>query len=474
MKRIIALVEVTSLLLLMLILPACTGEGDNPDTTVSSTTTTVGHQVGETTTDAGQTVKTTTTAENDTTTADTGNITTGDSVPQKTTTTITTVTSTTFVNAEAAVAMQDIYDTGKKLGVSEAVLSKSLLAEGNMARVASVMKRAIKGENIRLGVIGGSVTQGSGSTAGNAYAQVMLNWWKKTFPQATFTLVNAGIGSTNSIAGAYRIQGDLLDYEPDLIVVEYAVNDGISTECGESYENVVRKAMNSGAAVVLLFLCHKNGTTCQSIQKQTGKHYQLPMISFVDSVYRTIEKGERTWESYSADTVHPNNTGHAIVGLLLNHYFASVYQKLDTISAEEPVMPAARYSEIYKDAVAYSSLTLTPKSLGSFAPDPESYTSIKNGWTAVGGTEPMVLEFKNCRILHLWVKRNPSPNSGSVKVFVNGVEVKTVTAAFDKNYTNPEAVEIFRSETPKDITLTITPDFTETQNTFTLLRVMQG
>ena len=472
MKRVIAFGEAVLLLLLVLALPACTGDKENSDISAPQMTTTAAGQTGTSATQAGTTAAVGTTTTAATTTS------AGTSAPDTTaatTTTTTTVTSTTTsTSAEAVAAMQDIYDTGKKLNMSEAVLSKSLLAEGNMARVAAVMKRAQNGESIRLGVIGGSVTQGSGSTAGNAYASVMLNWWKKTFPKATFTLVNAGIGATNSIAGAYRIQGDLLEHKPDLIVVEYAVNDGISTECGESYENVVRKAMDSGAAVVLLFLCQQNGFSCQSVQKQTGKHYQLPMISFVDSVYRTIEKGERTWASYSADTVHPNNTGHAIVGLLLNHYFATVYQKLGTISADEPAMPAPRYSDIYKDAVAYSSLTLTPKSLGSFAAHPDSYVSIKNGWTASGGTEPMVLEFKNCRILHLWVKRNPSPNAGSVKVSVNGKEVKTVTSAFEKNYTYPEAVEIFRSKTPQDITVTITPDFTDTKNTFTLLRVMEG
>ena len=53
-----------------------------------------------------------------------------------------------------------------------------------------------------------------------------LAHFKKAYPQATFTEINAAIGGTGSDLGVFRVQQDVLSKGPDLLFVEFAVNDG--------------------------------------------------------------------------------------------------------------------------------------------------------------------------------------------------------------------------------------------------------
>ena len=173
----------------------------------------------------------------------------------------------------AEVTMDNIQDTAKQLGITNEMLIKSIVSKGNSVRVANVIRKGMRAEDITIGVIGGSVTAGTASTRGNAYANVIQEWLKSTFPESRINLINAGKGATNSMVGVHRIQPDLLSRKPDLVVVEYAVNDGSNTDIQEAYENIIRRVLKSGAAVILLFINREHGESVQDTQEKIGKHY---------------------------------------------------------------------------------------------------------------------------------------------------------------------------------------------------------
>ena len=58
------------------------------------------------------------------------------------------------------------------------------------------------------------------------YRPMLYNFLQKRFPETKFTFTNAGIASTCSTTGAFRLRRDVLSKGPvDLIFIEYAVND---------------------------------------------------------------------------------------------------------------------------------------------------------------------------------------------------------------------------------------------------------
>ena len=55
----------------------------------------------------------------------------------------------------------------------------------NLKRLKNCMKRAEAGEELTIGLLGGSITQGSlATTMESTYAYRVFMWWKQTFPKS--------------------------------------------------------------------------------------------------------------------------------------------------------------------------------------------------------------------------------------------------------------------------------------------------
>ena len=73
--------------------------------------------------------------------------------------------------------------------------------------------------------LGGSITMGAKADKGRSYRELVGTWLSKTYPKAKIKLVNRGIGSTGSILGAFRFEEQILNEKPDLLFIEFCVND---------------------------------------------------------------------------------------------------------------------------------------------------------------------------------------------------------------------------------------------------------
>ena len=75
-------------------------------------------------------------------------------------------------------------------------------------KLAACMARAARGEELTIGFLGGSITQGSlASAEDKTYAYRVYRWWCDAFLQAEFHYVNGGIGGTCSCFGAAGLLG---------------------------------------------------------------------------------------------------------------------------------------------------------------------------------------------------------------------------------------------------------------------------
>ncbi|MBE5877748.1 MAG: SGNH/GDSL hydrolase family protein [Lachnospiraceae bacterium] len=82
--------------------------------------------------------------------------------------------------------------------------------EGDLTRLAKAMRKAEAGEEVTIGVIGGSITEGYTSSAyKNCYASHFQSWWQERFPEAKINFINAGVAGTSSYLGVHRVQEDL-------------------------------------------------------------------------------------------------------------------------------------------------------------------------------------------------------------------------------------------------------------------------
>ncbi len=252
---------------------------------------------------------------------------------------------------------------------NKALYPQSLVSTGDLSRVWQVMAKAQRGEKVTVAVIGGSITQGAKAAKPELrYGNLVADWWRKTFPKAEITFVNAGIGATGSNFGALRARRDLLSHNPDFVVVEYGVNDGNTQAFAETLEGLIRQILKqpNQPAVIQLFMMHQDGGNAQEWHGKVGGHYNLPIASYRDALWPEINAGRIAWDAVMADEVHPNDLGHACAGQYVNHLLDVAWATRPWKDAgKTPVpqvqsLPAPLFSDLYEFTALFEAPDLKP------------------------------------------------------------------------------------------------------------------
>jgi lysophospholipase L1-like esterase len=265
------------------------------------------------------------------------------------------------------------------------IRQRGIVSEGDVSRLAAVMEKARRGEEVCVAAIGGSITAGGLQTKDpkNRYIARVADWFTHTFPKARVRFVNAGIGGTNSLYGAMRVQRDVLSKKPDLVIVEYAVNDNHPVPMfWGSYEGVLRQILRESQqpAVVQLFFMQRKGENAQETQHMLGRHYNLPMVSFRDAWWPEIYSGRAKWEVMYADVVHPNDTGHILAAELLIALLDDVNRNPPAATSESVSrenLPAPMITDLFANChyAQYTDLKPTQNSGWTQTPDGTKWES---------------------------------------------------------------------------------------------------
>lgn len=186
--------------------------------------------------------------------------------------------------------------------------------------VVAAFARAAKGGPLRYVAIGGSITQASGDGwAGE--------WLREQFPGSDVTVVNSGMSATGSSLGVFRIERDVIAHQPDLVAIEYCVNDGGMTD-----EQTIRymetmvvrlKSLPRPPAIMILEAATRHGVTLDRHRK-VAKHYGLLEVDFQAAVDERMAPGKGVlvqgedrgafgdWSAIFSDNVHPHKGGNAL------------------------------------------------------------------------------------------------------------------------------------------------------------------
>lgn len=262
-------------------------------------------------------------------------------------------------------------------------------------KLAACMERAERGDELTIGFFGGSITQGSlASKARYTYAYRVFQWWCRTFPEAEFHYVNGGIGGTCSCFGGARADRDLLMYRPDVVVVDFSVNDEPEEFYQETYEGLLRRILCSPsrpAVLVLNNVYYDSGKSAQDLHNAVAEHYGLPWVSIRDGVYREMMKGNYRREELTSDGLHPNNYGHMLVAGEIIRLLEEINQerklgklgKFGQVGQDGCMLPKPLTDNAYEGAVLLNIQNCRPELFGFRADAREKIGHLdgfKNGW----------------------------------------------------------------------------------------------
>lgn len=334
------------------------------------------------------------------------------------------------------------------------MISRSLVQTGNTERLRKVLDKAAAGEDVTISFIGGSITQGAGAIPINekCYARVFYEDFVKRYMKGgECTFVKAGVGGTPSELGMIRFERDVLRdgaEEPDLVVIEFAVNDEGDETQGVCYESLVRKALAlpRKPAVVLLFAVFSNDWNLQDRLSPVGRNYDLPMVSVLDAVCpqfpllpsegRVISRNQ-----YFYDVYHPSNLGHQVMADCLSNLIDVVNASDDSLKKEPdaaetaPVIGAdfenielldkkelEKLKDKYKiSEVDEGSFTETDEDLQAVEMDKdiEMTPEFPHNWCHESGDAPFKMTL-TCKKLLLIFKDSASASHGTAEIFIDG------------------------------------------------------
>lgn len=183
--------------------------------------------------------------------------------------------------------------------------------------------------------LGGSITEMNG------WRTLICESLKERFPETEFTFIAAGIGSTGSTPGAFRMANDVLSKgKVDLLFTEAAVNDDTNHFNAEEQikgeEGIVRQALlnNPDMDIVMLhFIYDPFITPLQAGQmpevmvnhEKVAERYRINSINLAQEVAQRMADREFDWETFGG--THPAPFGHKIYAAAINRLFDTAWNR---------------------------------------------------------------------------------------------------------------------------------------------------
>jgi lysophospholipase L1-like esterase len=180
---------------------------------------------------------------------------------------------------------------------------------------------------LTIGYFGGSITEGAGAIepSKSSWRALITSWFRDSYPGCGIIEINAAVGGTGSELGAFRCRNDLLEGKPDLIFIEFAVNDKRKDEMTilRSLEGIVRQIWNSNPDTDIVFVytvtkemavAYENGSEPYSvaIHKKIADYYEIPFINIGKKLWECVKSGLAAWDELLPDSVHPSDKGYKI------------------------------------------------------------------------------------------------------------------------------------------------------------------
>ena len=380
--------------------------------------------------------------------------------------------------------------SNKPFGIEEdrysELLDLSFVSTGNTYRLKKVIEKLRNGENVYIAALGGSVTEGAGPSSykdGYAYQfNKKLRAAYTTNNGANVYFDGAGLSGTPSQLGLVRYQSDVVDvlgHTPDLLIIEFAVNDDGSDLSTRAFEALVRNALeaNDECAVIALYSAATYGNTANQ-KKVVANYYGIPQVNVLALVQRATSANDFSKQDYYTDNVHPTKAGHEIQADCLMNLLA----KTDAASEDAPVAipenwsrpkPLTNFTRILGDD---ENVKIT---VGDFGGTDESTQSIKKtgkgnfpkNWHHTSGKNAFVMQI-NCKALILAYKEQGSwltEKFGKADIYVDGKKVATYDGGKAGGWCNSVPVYVIDNETAADHTVEIKMADGDESKGFTIL-----
>jgi len=172
----------------------------------------------------------------------------------------------------------------------------------------------------------------------DAYPYLLHYGLNERFPHAVINVIVTGIGGENSEQGANRFKRNVLSLRPDVVTIDYALNDqaiGLARS-EKAWRKMIEMALARHVKVILLtptpdMTAHLDDPNdplnqhARQIRRLAAEYH----VGLVDSLnlFKVEIKAGKPLKDLMAQSNHPNHKGHEIVAMGLLKWFPAPTSK---------------------------------------------------------------------------------------------------------------------------------------------------
>ena len=318
---------------------------------------------------------------------------------------------------------------------------------GNTYRLNQKLAAAEQGAPLTVAYLGGSITEGKN------YTTPFSNYLKNTFAKGSFREINAGLSGTSSVVGLVRSEAQIVSQKPDIIFLEFSVNDHEDIMYKKCFESCIKKflEMPNAPAVGIIITRSKGGFSSQNQMYPIGKNFDIPVISMDDALTKAFNSRFLNTSDYYTDEYHPHQKGGQLIADCMAYYVRQALKSRNQSSGY--TLPSSYvYGAEYSDTVNVDPKNLNNFSAGSWTSGYGYNNSGLNYSYTLNGGNPMKFKTQGKGLIIVF-KANSS-GMGSINVTVNG---KTTKISGNKQYTwgGPDAELGYYQNTSGDLDVSI-------------------
>ena len=219
-------------------------------------------------------------------------------------------------------------------------------------------------KHLSVGYFGGSITEGAGASDASrtSWRARVTEWFRTSYPDAEVAEIYAAIGGTGSDLGMYRCDTDLLAKNPDLVFIEFAVNDSwmnydaILMQTETIYRKIRRKNPCTDIVCIITTTAsiasglEKGGEfTARSAHSVIAHRYSTPIIDVGNILHFEVLKNGGDFLKYTTDTVHPNDEGYDLYTECIAAYLKKWAQHSSANALTPYTMPVPVCDKVYEN-----------------------------------------------------------------------------------------------------------------------------
>ena len=226
--------------------------------------------------------------------------------------------------------------------------------------------RLTEDKELTVVYFGGSVTAGHGASNNDttSWRAMIGNYIKKAFPKASVTNINRAIGESGTYLGSFRTPGDIITAAPDLLFIEYAINDyyykSTYEESASQLETIIREVKTTlpDTDIVIVLVTDKNQLSLNKegkLHTQAQAHEDIAKAYNISSLhvgrYLSSVTGYSAdkWSDYAIDGVHPNDKGYEVYYRVVREFIYNALLNTDYSAEQESFVMAEQVSEYLFD-----------------------------------------------------------------------------------------------------------------------------